>query len=179
MLPTAPHSSAFAPAELDRLFLTNYDRLLAFSRKNCRRLGDAEEFVHEAYLRSRRGWREEQHSRDRPEAYFFRSLRWALADALRRKARETVLDPAALDLRLVSRTEAAAAFDADLSPADQDLFRNLIAGRTKDEMCRELHVSPGALAVRISRAKKKLESRLGIRRLHSAHGQLNCTLVSV
>lgn len=164
MTPTGPCSSDFPAPELDRLFLRNYDRLLAFSRKNCRRLGDAEEFVHEAYLRSRRRWSAVRTSEARPEAYLFRALRWALADALRRKRRETVLDPTELETRLRSRAEAAFAFDTEIATADRDLFRSMLAGRTKDELCRELHVSPGALAVRIHRAKKKLEAMLGVPR---------------
>jgi RNA polymerase sigma factor (sigma-70 family) len=162
MMPTGPHSSVFPAPELDRLFLRNYDRLLAFSRKNCRRLGDAEDFVHEAYLRSRRRWNAVRISEARPEAYLFRALRWALADALRRKRRETVLDPAELETQLRARSEGTTTIDAEIPPEDRNLFRSLLAGRTKDEMCRELHVSPGALAVRICRAKKKLEACLGV-----------------
>ena len=161
-MPTGLHSSDFPAPELDRLFLCNYDRLLAFSRKNCRRLGDAEDFVHEAYLRSRRRWNAVRTSEARPEAYLFRALRWALADALRRQRRVSVLDPAELETRLRPRGEDHTACDVSLPPEDRALFRSLMAGRTKDELCRELHVSPGALAVRICRAKKKLEACLGV-----------------
>lgn len=162
MTPTHPHSSVFASPELDRLFLQSYDRLLAFSRKNGRNLGDAEDFVHEAYLRSRRAWSGERASNDRPEAYFFRALRWALADARRRKARVSVHDPAEMDVRVRASGTDGFASDLSLSPEDHDLFRSLMSGRTKDELCRELQVSPGALAVRICRAKKKLEACLGL-----------------
>ncbi|MFO0803080.1 MAG: hypothetical protein U0791_08175 [Gemmataceae bacterium] len=157
-----PGLKRFAPPGWMRLlFLRNYDRLLAFSRKNGRHLGDAEDSSR-AYLRSRRAWSESTRSAGSPRGVLLPLTEVGLGRCPRRKAREKMFDPAELESRIRASGTEAVASDIALSPEDQDLFRCLMSGRSREELCRELQVSPGALAVRICRAKKKLEACLGL-----------------
>lgn len=143
--------------DLDRLFLIHYERLVRVSRRKARGLGDAEEFVHEAYLRSRRRWSAARRSQVCPESYLFRSLNWVIADT-RRRSRATsscveCATPAPTPDQIAVIRDS---FENGLAPAERHLFNHLMAGRSIKGMCRELRITPGALAVRIHRARRKL-----------------------
>jgi DNA-directed RNA polymerase specialized sigma24 family protein len=143
--------------ELDHLFLLHYAGLVEFGRRKARGLGDAEDFVHEAYLRSRRRWSDVRRSSICPESYFYRSLKWVIADA-RRRSRKAITPvecmaaaPTPEQLAIVRDS-----FESGLAPAERSLFTSLMAGRSAKGICRELRISSGALAVRICRARRKL-----------------------
>lgn len=146
-------------SDFDRLFCRTYERLVNWCRQVAwRGLGDAEDFVHDAYLRSRRNWIASKRSTHRAEAFLFRSLRWVIADAIRR--RRTQVPVEGIDRANTSNSlrEALAreALLSAITAAELELCRGLMLGRTKKQLCRDLTISPGALAVRITRARQKL-----------------------
>lgn len=159
MSQSIPYSSDFNAREFDRFFCGAYERLVIWCRRLVRRsLGDAEDFVHEAYLRSRRRWLAARQSRDHAEAFLFRSLRWAVADAIRSRRPQASFDVTAVKSPSNPQHEVLAkdSLRSVLSPAESELCRGLMSGRTKGTLCQEMGLSPGALAVRLTRARQKL-----------------------
>jgi DNA-directed RNA polymerase specialized sigma24 family protein len=180
MSPSNYNSSDFNAGEFDRLFCRTYERLVNW----CRRavwggLGDAEDFVHDAYLRSRRRWIASQQSRDHAEAFLFRSLRWVIADAIRRRPAQASMEGVAPASVSNPQREVLArdSLHSALSAVEGELCRGLMIGRTKQQLCQDFTISPGALAVRLTRARQKLERYLDssrVRRLQSRSAPLNC-----
>src|SRR5205823_12776313 len=79
---------------LENMLAVHYQELVNWCRRFVPpRLAEPEEIVHGAYLRSRRVYRPELGSNDRPLAYLQRSIRSELADRYRsehrRRRRET------------------------------------------------------------------------------------------
>ena len=61
---------------LDEFFARHYDEMVAWCRRRVSvRLGEPEEFVHEAYLRCARRWNATRRSVLRPAAYLRRATR--------------------------------------------------------------------------------------------------------
>ena len=168
-MPNAKSSSSeFADPALDAAFCESYRLLVSWCRRHVwRGLGDAEEFVHQAYLRSRNCWSSDRRSAEHTQAYFFRSLRWVVADAARKRVREQ------LGLEHYPRSRAGAAapirdlvaresLERDLTIAERTVCLGLMAGRSEVQLVRELRISRGALAVRASRARQKLLHSLNV-----------------
>ena len=155
-------SSEFADPAMDNLFCLSYSRLVSWCHRHVDRgLGDAEEFVHQAYLRSRNCWSSALRSPDHAEAYFFRSLRWVVADAARKRIRERIglaraprsgANATAPIRELIARES----LERDLTHAERTVCLGLLAGRSESQLVRELRITRGALAVRASRARQTL-----------------------
>lgn len=167
-------------SDFDRLFCGTYERLVNWCRRVAwRGLGDAEDFVHDAYLRSRRSWVASKRSTQRAEAFLFRSLRWVIADAIRHRRTQVPVEgiDRASTANPVREALAREALPSALTAIESELCRGLMLGRTKQQLCRDLTISPGALAVRLTRARQKLERYLdsrNVRRLQSRSAPLNC-----
>jgi DNA-directed RNA polymerase specialized sigma24 family protein len=153
---------------MDAAFGRSYTRLISWCRRHVRRnLGDPEDFVHQAYLRSRRRWATARRSQHREEAYFFRALRWVVTDAMRKRARRregmAAYQPAAPASAAgpVGELIAREAVDAALTPGERAVCSGLLAGRSRRQLCDALAVTPAALAVRACRARRKLREFLG------------------
>ena len=162
-------SRQIGDSALDAAFGRSYGRLVSWCRRHVwRGLGEPEEFVHQAYLRSRRHWAEERRSTGREEAYFFKALRWVVADALRQRHRQrqgladyrgTGTGAGASPVRELIAREA---MDSVLTAREREVCAGLIRGRSTRQLCDELAVSPAALAVRACRARQKLSRFLGL-----------------
>jgi DNA-directed RNA polymerase specialized sigma24 family protein len=141
----------------------HYEELLDWCRRFVPlRLAEPEDLVHGAYLRSRRTYRSELGSAERPLAYLRRSIRSQLADLCRSEKRRRKREVEALKMHrswheatpqaIVAAREALTA----IRGRPRDACEALLIGKSKQEICQELKMSEGALAVCLSRARAAL-----------------------
>lgn len=154
-------------SSFDHVFFAQYDNLVARAgRMLPHGLGDAEDYVHLAYLRCRASWSSEQCSSRNQGAYFLRSIRWLVLDALRRRRREAALMEQAAAIRPqtaatdFSPAVALEAFKA-MSRRQRELGEALLAGKTAAEIEQQLGISKAAYAVGLSRLRKAWMKRSG------------------
>lgn len=158
-------------ATINVVFASNYERLVRWCSKRLDgRVCDPEDLVHGAYLRCWKSWRQDRASAVYPAAYVFRTLRWVLLDELRRYARNRpeTLPPGEVrtirrrgdDARELMFREAVAA----LPKSQRMIVEEILMGKTLDQIGDEHQLSPAAMAVRLSRAKKFLERESGFSR---------------
>lgn len=153
---------------IDELFDRYYPVLIAWCRRRVDpRLGDPEDFVHQAYLRCRQSWTPGRRSKIRPAAYLFRAVRSVVIDGFRSFARRTgqavCLDASVPDRRASPPWETSFILDAvaSLGGRPGQVCRALLQGQTPDEARRELGLSPNSFAVYLSRARAQLRKSLG------------------
>ena len=154
---------------LDMVFQQHYGDLLAWCRKRVDpRIAEPEDLVHLTYLRCLKSWRCDRGSGHYPAAYVLQSMRWVLLDELRRHTRRNrqswghVSNPAYraksdLGGELVCRETISR-----LPESQREVCEAIMEGKSDHQICRELGLQRPALAVRLSRAKKELERRLGL-----------------
>lgn len=152
--------------EFDQLFLRYYDLLIATTRRRLPPgLGEAEDFVHLAYLRCRKNWSAERQSLRSSIAYFARAVRWSLIDAVRRAQRhcrnhrEYARVAPQWSIPQTARLQLGEALKT-LSSRQRDLGLALIAGKTTTEIQAELNLSKSACAVGICRLRRSIERRM-------------------
>lgn len=153
-------------ADFDAVFSEQYAGLVSRTDRILPPgLGDAEEFVHQAYLRCRQSWSSDASSSYDRGAYFIRSIRWLVTDALRRRRRETELLRIAAPTRPqsaakdFSRAEVGDALEA-MPRRQRELGNALLAGKTAEEIERQFGLSNAARAVGMSRLRKEWTKRL-------------------
>lgn len=155
-------------ASLNDLFCRYYPALIRCCRKHLRgTLEDAEDVVHSAYLRCRRHWSADRCSAAHAATYFYRALRWEMADSARRQHRRRTRqsapagrqpDPPGILLRHLVVREAL----ATLRGRQLAICLAYMAGKNREAICRELRLTPGALAVATCRAKAHLRAVLDL-----------------
>lgn len=145
---------------LDEVFQRHYDELLVWSRRHIpRNLGEPEDFVHATYLRCRKHWAKGRGVAEREAAYFYRALRWVATDAWRRDRRAKSCMGMAVSPRGEDRTGeplGRLVFEealGSLKGRQRQVCHHRLAGKSDTEICRELRLSRGALAVYVHRAK--------------------------
>ncbi|MCA9124137.1 MAG: sigma-70 family RNA polymerase sigma factor [Planctomycetaceae bacterium] len=154
-------------AAFDAAFEHSYAHLVAYSRSHAGQLGDAEDFVHLAYLKCRKAWRRDRVSQQVGIAFFCRAIRWIIFDVartrMRRDVRERLYRPRSNSERRSSQLDRLAAADAiqALKGRSRDVCIAILAGKDYVTIRRELGISEGALAVSISRARSELNDYFG------------------
>jgi len=147
---------------LNDLFLQCYPALIAWAKRHVPAyVGEPEDLVHLAYIRCCKRWVSGRGCQGREPAYLFRALRWVAMDAWRRHSRRNRglreafwqrADSAHQPLGRLVFEEAL----ASLTGRQHQVCRRLMAGKTETQICRELNLSRGALAVYVYRAKHHL-----------------------
>ena len=152
--------------DFDRVFAEQYAGLVARTyRLLPPGVGEAEEFVHLAYVRCRSSWSTDRNSSHDQGAYFLRSIRWLVVDALRRRRREQEILRNAAEIRPhaasadFTRTDALDELQA-LPRRQRQLGKALLAGQTAKQIERRLGLSKAACAVGVSRLRKAWVKRL-------------------
>jgi RNA polymerase sigma factor (sigma-70 family) len=164
-----PTSKKWEESAVDPIFERNYPFLLAWCRRHARRdLGDPEDFVHQAYLLCRRRWRRSRQSAGHEAAYFYRAVRWVVADASRRAQRrqrlgervrpQPVQSVADVPVRELIAQEAL----ARLTGKQRDVCLGLLGGQREPQLRSALRLTPATLAVHLCRARRKLRQHLGL-----------------
>jgi DNA-directed RNA polymerase specialized sigma24 family protein len=157
------------PPLMDPIFERLYPALLAWCRRHVRReFGEPEDFVHQAYLRCRQRWSPARKSVAYEAAYFYRALRWVVADVIRRELRrcgpalaDSLACPCIPDSPL---RELIAREALDRLPRRQRaVCLGLLQGKREDQLCAELRVSAPVLAVYLWRARRRLRQTLGLK----------------
>lgn len=152
--------------DFDRVFTEQYDRLVARTHRLLPRgLGDAEEYVHLAYVRCRSTWSTHRNSSHDQAAYFLRSIRWLVVDALRRRRRESALLHGAAETRPRTTSADFARTDAldelqCLPRRQRQLGKALLAGKSAEQIERRFGLSKAARAVGVSRLRQAWIKRL-------------------
>jgi RNA polymerase sigma factor (sigma-70 family) len=151
---------------MNPLFQRYYADLLKWCRRHCPRAwGEPEDFVHDAYLRCRRNWRAEN-ATAREAAYFYRALRWVVADAVRKSRRRHAGDAQLAAVAAgPSFTTAAPAMQEALqllTPREQAICAGRLRGESEQETCARLGLSRIAHATHLSRARHKLCDNFGV-----------------
>jgi RNA polymerase sigma-70 factor (ECF subfamily) len=165
--------------------LAEHERFAAFLRRRLRDPAAAEDVLQGAYARvleKDAGPRE----RDRVVAWFFRVLRRALVDRLRREAaarrglaaRARATGFPAVE-EAVLRSTVCACVEAllpALRPDQADLLRRVeVEGESVRDAAARLGITPGAAAVRVHRAREALAERLrAVCGACTSHGCLRC-----
>lgn len=174
------------PAETLAILLAEHERFARFLRRRLRSSADAEDVLQTAYTNAlTRG--AGPGDRTRAVTWFFRVLRRALIDHLRREeAGRRRLARRGASPTLSAGDEAAlrsAACDCvsallgSLRPDQADLLRRVeLDGDSVSSVARSLGAATGAVAVRVHRARKALAQRLrGVCGACSTHGCARCT----
>jgi len=156
---------------LNSVFCRHYAVLVAWCGKQVRpEVGDPEEFVHLAYLRCRKTWRADRTSvNGRTAAYLFQALRWVVLDELRRfarrRARSSSVSPAPVCENQWTQARRLIVDEVlGLLPGGQrQVCLAMLTGKSQAQIASECGISPGAVAVRLSRAKMSLLEGLELR----------------
>lgn len=129
---------------------------------------DPEDLVHSAYLRCARLWSAERRSEHCEAGYLYRALRWTIVDAIRRDLRRRAYGDTPQQERECGsapwgRVVAEEAL-LSLRGRQQQVCLAVLDGKTDRQICRELHLSSGALAVYLHRARNSLHDLLDVPR---------------
>lgn len=152
---------------MDTFFEGNYADLLSWCRRHVRpQLGDPEDFVHLAYLRCRQHWSSAQRSVHHGPAYFYRALRWVVADVIRGQQRqprttvrmETVPLHAIADIP-IRELMARETMDV-LTEKERAICLGFLQGRPEKQIRSDLKLSARTLAVHVCRAQSKMRRYL-------------------
>ncbi len=147
---------------LNEIFDRYYQDLIRWCRSRVRQeLGDPEDIVHSAYLRCRRRWSAAYKSNGNEAAYLYQALRWVILDAVRKHIRERSR------MRLIPRRGNEPLWEilhklvaqeavASLRGRQSQVCLAFLAGKSNAQICRELHLSAGAVAVHACRARATL-----------------------
>lgn len=150
--------------EFDQEFVRCYYPLVEYTRRRLPPgLGDAEDFVQQAYLRCRNGWSPCRASSYSAMSYFQQSIHWSLIDAVRRRCRDddrrrqyARTSPASSSPAATITLVAEALFS--LSPRLRLLGQLLMAGKSTSEIALELNISKTAYTVSHCRLRRALSS---------------------
>jgi len=148
---------------MDTFFAGSYADLLAWCRRHVRpELGDPEDFVHQAYLRCRQRWSPTHRSAQHGSAYYYRALRWVVADVIRRQQRHPGTTAPAELLPLPGTTEvpvreliAREALEI-LTEKERAICSGFLQGRPEKQIRSELKLSAQTLSVHVCRAQRKM-----------------------
>jgi RNA polymerase sigma factor (sigma-70 family) len=149
---------------LEEHFEASYGELVEWCRRRISPyVEEPEDLVHGAYLRCRARWRSASQSAEHAAAYLYRSLRWEALDALRRYRRDRTRRAAYC--RALSSTAspdpshvlmATEALDR-LPPRQRQACVGILAGKSARQVAADMEVSPAAVAVMLTRARKSLQ----------------------
>jgi RNA polymerase sigma factor (sigma-70 family) len=147
----------------DRSFALHYETLIHWAKRVVPHgLGEPEDFVHLAYLRCRQTWRPVRKSACCEAAYFRRSIRWLVLDAVRQRQRRALHSRryAEISPQFATTSDWPASFVEEVMTRmprrQREIGRALVGGKSLGEIQREMGLSPKALTVGVSRFRRLL-----------------------
>lgn len=144
---------------LNSVFMSHYRNLVEYCRRRATGgWADPEEIVHLAYLKCCRSWSAGHRSQVNEAAFFYRAIRWTIADVSRAGARRARHESASSRCQTQTHDPELAAREAvSLLPGRQRLVcEAVLAGKSRQQICAEFEMTPVALAVHLHRAKTRL-----------------------
>jgi RNA polymerase sigma factor (sigma-70 family) len=151
----------------NEVFARHYRRLVKWcGRRVPRDLADPEDIVHSAYLRCASQWSAARKSDHCEAGYLYRAVRWTILDTIRvhtrrKLARMGITPPSTPDTPPWARLALGEALGA-LQGRQRQVCLAMLDGKSRAQICEELDLTSGALAVYIHRARNSLHDLLGL-----------------
>jgi hypothetical protein len=151
------------PAPINVVFQTHYVDLVQWCRPLVPRdLAEPEDIVHSAYLRVQDRFELKLVSTQWPLAFLKRAIRWELADRRRMESQRQRREKNYWEQRRgVNKTAPPAIVSVNeclenLRGRMRQVCQALLEGKSRPQLCEELHITAGALAVCLCRTRKTL-----------------------